>query len=82
MPYILQEMVSSWVDQMVRYCKLIPRLLPHQASYADVISGQPEIVDLVAKIGQVMDENHQACQDLQQDFLKYVKNKIYSIYLI
>ena len=63
-------MVSSWVDQMVRYCKLIPRLLPEEASYADVISSQPEIVELVTKISQVMQENHEACHELQQGFLK------------
>ena len=65
-----QEMVFNWVTQMVDYCELIPRLVPDCESYAKVIGQTPEIVDLISRIRDVMDDNHHSCQLLQDNFMK------------
>ncbi|KAL5253857.1 hypothetical protein ACHWQZ_G013584 [Mnemiopsis leidyi] len=67
----VQEMVFNWVTQMVEYCELIPRLMPDCESYAKVIGQTPEIIDLISKIRDVMDDNHHSCQLLQDNFMKY-----------
>ena len=64
-------MVFNWVTQMVDYCELIPRLVPDCESYAKVIEQTPEIVNLIKRIRGVMDDNHQSCQLLQDNFMKY-----------
>ena len=66
-------MVFNWVTQMVEYCELIPRLMPDCESYAKVIGQTPEIMELISRIRDVMDDNHHSCQLLQDNFMKWVQ---------
>ena len=42
-----------------------------QDSYAKVIGNTPDIVELLGKIRDVMEDNHTSCQTLQEQFMRW-----------